>query len=131
MASWDDVRSIALSLPEATEQSSYGSNQAWSVRGKAFAWERPLRQSDLKALGAQAPKGPILCTRTEHVGVKEALLASDPEVFFTTPHFNGYPAILIRLERITLDDLRDVIIDAWLAQAPKRLAKEYLSQVSR
>ena len=57
---------------------------------------------------------------------KEALIANDPDVFFTTPHFNGYPAILIQLENISVEDLTEVIVEAWLMRAPKRLAKEYL-----
>jgi len=96
------------------------------VRDKAFVWERPLRPADLRALGDDAPRGPILGARVEHVMAKEALLADDPDVFFTTPHFNGYPAILVRLDRIAVEDLREVIVEAWLARAPKRLAQEYV-----
>ena len=125
MASWDDVRRLALALPDTTEGTSYG-NASWSVRGKAFVWERPLRQSDLRALGDAAPEGPILGARVEHLVAKEALLADDPDVFFTTPHFDGFPAVLIRLERISVDDLEEAIVEAWLARAPKRLAKEFL-----
>jgi hypothetical protein len=125
MATWDDVRAIALALPQANEDSSRGIS-AWKVKDKGFVWERPLRKSDIQALGDQAPDGPILCAYVEHVGIKEALLQTDPEVFFTTPHFNGYPAILVRLERITREALRDLIVDAWLCRAPKRLTKDYL-----
>ena len=60
------------------------------------------------------------------VGVKEALLADDPKVFFTTPHFDGYPAVLVRLDQIAVSDLEELIVEAWLARAPKRLAKKYL-----
>jgi hypothetical protein len=59
---------------------------------------------------------------------KEALLADDPAVFFTTPHFDGYPAILVRLDRIAIADLEEVVVEAWLARAPKRLAKRYLDE---
>jgi hypothetical protein len=62
----------------------------------------------------------------EHVGAKEALLATDPDVYFTTPHFDGYPAVLVRLERIAADELAELIGEAWLARAPKRLAREHL-----
>jgi hypothetical protein len=126
MASWDDVREIALGMPEATEVQSRDMRQ-WRVKDKLFVWERPLRRSDLEALGDQAPDGPILGARVEHLVAKDALLADDPGVFFTTPHFDGYPAILVRLEEIALEDLREVIVEAWLARAPKRLVKEYLS----
>jgi hypothetical protein len=89
-------------------------------------WERPLRKPDLQALGDAAPEGPILGVRVEHLGAKEALLADDPEVFFTTPHFDGYAAVLVRLDRIAIDELREVIVEAWLTRAPKRLAQSYL-----
>ena len=125
MASWDDVRRIALGLPETSEQSSRGL-ASWRVREKGFVWERPLRPADVRALGERAPPGPILGARVEHLVAKEALLADDPDVFFTTPHFDGYPAVLVRLDRITVEDLEEVIVEAWLARAPKRLAKEYV-----
>jgi hypothetical protein len=125
MASWDDVRRIALDLPETSEGLSRGL-ASWQVRDKGFVWERPLRQADLRALGDDAPTGPILGARVEHLVAKEALLADDPEVFFTTPHFDGYPAILVRLDRISLEGLKEVIVEAWLARAPKRLAQKYV-----
>ena len=125
MAAWEDVRSIALSLPEAVEQGMHGL-MSWRVRDKLFVWERPLRKSDLAALGDDAPEGPILGVRVEHLGAKEALLADDPTVFFTTPHFDGYPAVLVLLDEIELDELEEVIVDAWLARAPKRVAQKYL-----
>jgi hypothetical protein len=64
--------------------------------------------------------------RVEHLIAKEALLADDPGVYFTTPHFDGYAAVLVRLDEIALDDLVEVIVEAWLCQAPKRLAREYM-----
>jgi hypothetical protein len=125
VASWDDVRRIALELPETSEGVSRDLRH-WRVKDKGFVWERPLRRADLEALGEAAPDGPILGARVEHLVAKEALLADDPSVFFTTPHFDGYPAVLVRLERIGLDDLREVIVEAWLARAPKRLAEAYI-----
>ncbi len=125
MASWDDVRRIALGLPETSEAVSRNL-ASWRVRDKGFVWERPLRPADLRALGDDAPTGPILGARVEHLVAKEALLADDPAVFFTTPHFDGYPAILVRLDKIALEDLEEVIVEAWLARAPKRLAQEYV-----
>ncbi|MGA2006494.1 MAG: MmcQ/YjbR family DNA-binding protein [Solirubrobacteraceae bacterium] len=126
MASWDDVRRIALSLPQTDERLSHG-HPFWRVRDKGFVWERPLRTADLRALGDDAPIGPILGARVEHLGAKEALLADDPEVFFTTPHFDGYPAVLVRLEAIEPGELQELIVEAWLARAPPRLADEYLA----
>jgi len=125
VATWDDVRRIALALPETSERLSRDRPQ-WRVKDKLFVWERPLRRSDLEALGDSAPDGPILGARVEHLVAKEALLANDPDVFFTTPHFDGYPAVLVRLDRIALDDLNEVIVEAWLARAPKRLAQRYV-----
>jgi hypothetical protein len=127
VSTWDDVRRIALALPETTEGTSHG-HAFWRVRGKGFVWERPLRQSDLRALGDEAPTGPILGARVEHLVAKEALLADDPAVFFTTPHFDGYPAVLVRLEEISADDLEEVIVEAWLCRAPKRVAKAYVEE---
>jgi hypothetical protein len=127
MATWDDVRAIALGLPETTERLSRGLAH-WEVRDKHFVWERPLRTSDLKALGDAAPSGEILGVRVEHLGAKEAILAADAGVCFTTPHFDGYPAVLVRLDVIAPDALEELIIDAWLSRAPKRLAQAYLDQ---
>src|SRR4051794_471233 len=112
-------------MPQATERVSRDMRQ-WCVTDKLFVWERPLRKTDLRALGDAAPTGPVLGARVEHLVAKEALLADDPEVFFTTPHFDGYPAILVRLDRIAVEDLKEVIVEAWLARAPKRLAREYV-----
>lgn len=125
IATWDDVRRIALALPETSERVSRGVSQ-WLVKDKLFVWERPLRRKEIEALGARAPSGPIIAARVEHLGAKEALLADDPRVFFTTPHFDGYPAILARLERLAVADLGELITEAWLARAPKRLAEAYL-----
>jgi hypothetical protein len=125
VATWDDVRRIALGLPETSEDESRGT-RAWRVRDKGFVWERPLRPSDLRALGDAAPGGPILGGRVEHLVAKEALLANDQGVFFTTPHFDGYPAVLVRLDEVDVEDLEEVIVEAWLARAPKRLAQAYV-----
>jgi hypothetical protein len=127
MASWDDVRRIALSLPESSERLSHG-HPMWRVRDKGFVWERPLRAADLEALGEGAPGGPILGARVEHLGAKEALIADQPDLYFTTPHFDGYPAVLVVLEKIELDELRELIVEAWLARAPKRLAAQYAAE---
>ena len=125
MATWEDVRRLALALPDTSERLSRALRQ-WRVKEKAFVWERPLRRADLDALGDEAPEGPILGARVEHLVAKEALLADDPTLYFTTPHFDGYPEILVRLDRIGLEDLQELIVEAWLARAPTRLAKTYL-----
>ena len=127
MAGWDDVRQIALALPETEERISRETRQ-WRVKDKGFVWERPLRRADLEALGDRAPEGPILGARVEHVGAKEALLADDPAVYFTTPHFDGYPAVLVCLDAIALPELEELIVEAWLVQAPKRVAAAFLAE---
>jgi hypothetical protein len=126
MASLEDVRALATALPEAEERLSRGTLQ-WRVGGRLFVWERPLRRSDLEALGAAAPDGPILGARVEHLVAKEALLADDPEIFFTTPHFDGNPSVLVRLDRIGPEALEEVVVEAWLCRAPPRLAQAYLA----
>jgi len=126
VATFDDVTRVALALPETAEVISR-ENRQWRVKDKLFVWERPLRRSDLEALGDGAPDGPILGARVEHLGEKEALLADDPDVYFTTPHFDGYPAVLVQLDRIALDELEELIVDAWLVRAPKRLADAYVA----
>jgi hypothetical protein len=123
---WDDVSRIALALPDASERISRDMRQ-WRVNDKLFLWERPLREKEIEALGDAAPDGPILGAHVEHLGAKEALLEDDPVVFFTTPHFDGHPSILVRLPRIALPDLQEVVVEAWLCRAPKRLAREYLN----
>src|SRR5580698_9274852 len=104
VAGWDDVGRIALALPESAERISRDLRQ-WRVKDKLFVWERPLRAKEIEALGESAPDGPILGARVEDLGAKEALLAADPRVFFTTSHFDGYPSILVRLNRIAVDEL--------------------------
>ena len=124
MATWEQVRKIALRLPETSEGDRHG-HATWFVRDKAFAWERPLRKSDLVALGDRAPKGAILAVRVEHLLVKEARLAARPAVCFTTPHFDGYPALLVRLGKAKVADLEELLVEAWLSRAPKTLVRRY------
>ncbi|HTI75338.1 MAG TPA: MmcQ/YjbR family DNA-binding protein [Mycobacterium sp.] len=122
MATWNDVGRIVAELPETAEPSP----RNWRVRKKLIAWERPLRKADYDALGDDAPDGEILGARVADEGVKFALIADDPGVFFTTPHFDGYPAVLVRLAEIGVPELEELITEAWLAQAPKTLAKAFL-----
>ena len=98
----------------------------WKVKDKGFVWERPLGRKDIEALGASAPDGPILGAHVADLGVKAALIADDPAVYFTTPHFDGYRAVLVRLDRIETTELAELIVDAWITRAPKKLANAYL-----
>jgi hypothetical protein len=122
VASWKDVARIVGDLPETSEPSP----RNWRVRKKLITWERPLRKADYEALGDDAPDGDILGARVADEGVKFALIADDPDVYFTTPHFDGYPAVLVRLAAINVDELTELITEAWLAQAPKTLTKAFL-----
>ena len=113
MANWDVVRELALALPEV-EASSSG-RVAFSVRGKGFAWE--ARERD----------GGGLAVRVEREE-KELILDSNPDVYFTSPHYTGFPAVQIRVEVIERDELRERLEDAWLIQAPKKLASAYVAE---
>lgn len=121
MATWDDVQRIAAGLPEIETR-----DHEWRIRDKLIAWERPLRAADHAALGDAAPGGDIVAVWLPGLDAKEALLASDPDVYFTTPHFDGYRAILIKLERIAVDELEELVVEAWIDRAPKRLARAYV-----
>jgi len=123
VATWADVRRIAAQFPGVTEREAR--TPAWRVADRALVWERPLRTADLAALGLAGQDQPVLGVRTSDESEKLALIAEDPQVFFTTPHFDGYPAVLIWLDRISPARLADVITEAWLARAPKRLTREY------
>jgi hypothetical protein len=134
MVTFDDVARIALELPETEETTSYG-NTSWAVKsggktkGKGFVWERPLSKKDRKLLTDAGeievpPDEVILAARVEDLAEKEAVLAEHVDATFTTPHFNGYPAVLVRLDRLDEAVLREIVTSAWLAVAPKRLADE-------
>jgi len=128
VATIDDVARIAAALPEVTEGESRG-NRSWAVAGKAFAWERPYSLADLKRFGdAAPPDGPILAVRVEDLGEKEAVLAAQPGAFFTIPHFDGYPAVLVQLRKVSMKALREAILDGWLARAPEHLTERFLAK---
>jgi hypothetical protein len=124
MASWEDVRRIALDLPETSERS--GDEPQWRVKDKLFVWARPLRPVDLAELGDRAPEDPPLAARVPDLGAKQALLADGGDAYFTTSHFDNYPIVLVRLDRIGAAELEELLTEAWLSRAPKRVAKAYL-----
>lgn len=123
MADWDEVVRLASELPEVEA----ADRRDWKVKGKSFIWNRPLRKRDLDELGDAAPSEPILAAWVADALAKEALIASAPDIYFTTSHFDGYAIVLIRLTDIPVEELEEVIVEAWLSRAPKRLAAEYLA----
>lgn len=124
MATWDDVARACLALPGTTEAVSASGRRRWLVRGKTFLRERPLHRTDLSELGETAPSGPVLVASVPHEGAKAALLAAEPDVYFTTSHFDGWAAVLVRLDRLGETALRELVADAWAARAPRRLLAE-------
>lgn len=113
MATWSDVDRVLAKLPVV--RASDG-GRSWQLGATVIAWERPLRKSDLAALGETAPTGPILCVRVP-LDVKELFLDAEPTWCFTTPHFRGYPAILVHLPPIRVPMLRKVLTIACAAAA--------------
>ena len=127
MASFDDVAQIAAALPAVHESDRRG-NRVWYVKDKAFAWERPFTKADIRRFGAVTPpEGPFVAVRVSSLEEKDVKLMARPDVFFTIPHFDGFAALMIQLKLVKKRDLREAILDAWLAMAPPDLA----SQISR
>jgi len=123
MATQNDVRKIALALPGVTE----GTDRfAFSVENKGkqkgFVWVWRERKDPKKG---RTPCPTVLAVRVRDQGEKAALLAGDPEVFFTEPHYNGFPAVLVRLPKVPRALLRKLIADAWRCQAPRKLLEEF------
>jgi hypothetical protein len=111
VATEDDVRRIALSLPETTEKPWFRT-PGWRVKDKSFLRIRSEAEGALVVFVADLEE-------------KDALLASEPQVFFTNPHYDGYPVVLVRLEEIGLDELEELITDSWRVKAPKRVLKAF------
>jgi hypothetical protein len=122
-ATLDDVARIASELPEVDEIVRHGA-RTWAVAGKVFAWERGYSKADLERFGDQVPPAPpLLAVRVADLEEKEAVLAEGRKGFFTIPHFDGYPAVLVHLKTVGRRPLREAIIDGWSAMAPARLSR--------
>jgi hypothetical protein len=117
MATQADVRRIALSLPEAEEREGF----VFSVAGKGFAWPW-LERLDPKR--ARVPNPDVIGVRVANELEKQALLSLDPRVLFTEPHYEGYPAVLVRIPAIELGMLEKVLTDAWLTRAPEEARRD-------
>lgn len=128
MADWDDVRRIVAALPETREEQRASGQLSWRVKDKSLAWERPLRKSDLAALGDSAPQGDILGVRVPDLGAKEAILRDNDGAIFTIPHFDGYPAVLVEMDKVDVGELEELIVEAWLSRAPAKLVKAFLAE---
>ena len=134
MQTFDDVARIAAELPEVAEgEEKRSGHRTWEVvGGRGFAWERAFSKADIKRFGdEQPPSGEILAIRTADLAEKEAILAAAPDAFFTIPHFDRYPAYLVQLDQVSAEALREALVDAWLAAAPRPLAARYLGRLSQ
>jgi hypothetical protein len=122
VATQSDVRRIALALPGTSEGDDHF---AFSVRNgkkdKGFAWVW-MERVDPKKPRVANPK--VLAVRVTDEGEKQALIASNPDAFFTEPHYNGFPAVLVRLAEVGRSELRELLTDAWRCQAPRKLVAE-------
>jgi hypothetical protein len=130
MATMADLDALALALPETTKEVSEDGRPAYQVHGKTFVFHRSQRPDATDADTGERLDD-VLMFRVDGSEVKEMLLGDERGIFFTTPHFNGYPAVLLRipeLARIDRDELHDLVVEAWLTKAHKRVAKAWLAE---
>lgn len=123
MATQQDVRRIALSLPETVEaEDHFGFSVRNGSKYKGFAWAWNERT---QPKAPRVPNPEVLALRVANLAEKEALLAAEPAKCFTEPHYNGFPAVLVRLSRVDLDELDELVTDAWVCQAPAKLVRQF------
>ena len=128
-----DLDQLALAMPQVTKQVSDDGRPSYLVHGKYFCLHRNRRRDALDPETGERLDD-VLIFRVDDLDVKELLLADDRGVFFTTPHFDGYPAVLVRIRNLGLlsrGELRDLVVDAWLTRAQKRVAKAWLEENER
>jgi hypothetical protein len=124
----DDLDELALELPQAEKELSDDGRPIYKVHGKLFCFHRGRRPDAVDENGERL--GDVLMFRVADLDVKELLLSDSRGIYFTTPHFKGYPAVLVRipdLARLDRDELRDLVAEAWLTRAQKRVAKAWLA----
>ena len=124
MTTFADVERFALTLPETTSTPSYGGAPALRVNKKMFARLRGEMADHVDDLTGE-PYGEVLMVGVSDLGEKEAVLASDERAYFTVPHYDGYPAVLVRLPFADEDELRELLVEAWVRSAPKRALRVY------
>jgi hypothetical protein len=130
MATMDDLDELALSLPQVTKEVSEDGRPAYLLHGKLFCLHRSRRPDAVDPETGER-LADVLMFRVADLGVKELMLSDDRGVFFTTPHFDGYPAVLVRipdLARLDRDELYELIVEAWLTRAQKRVARAWLEE---
>jgi hypothetical protein len=130
MASMRDLDALAMSLPQVTKEVSDDGRPSYSVHGKMFCFHRSRRPDAVDAETGERLDD-VLMFRVADVGVKELLVTDERGVYFTTPHFNGYPAVLVRipdLAQMERDELEELVVEAWLTRAQKRVAKAWLAE---
>jgi len=124
-----DLDELALALPQATKELSDDGRPAYKVHDKVFCFHRGRRPDALDESGDR--RDDVLMFRVADLDVKDLLLSDTRGIYFTTPHFDGYAAVLVRipsLERLDRDELRDLVEEAWLTRAQKRVAKVWLAE---
>jgi hypothetical protein len=130
MATMADLDELALSLPQTTKRLTSDGRPEYYVHDKLFCCQRGRRKDAVDAKAGERLDD-VLMFRVPNLDVKELLLADARDIFFTTPHFDGYPAVLVRIPKLALlarDELEDLVAEAWLTRAQKRVAKAWLAE---
>jgi hypothetical protein len=129
VATMKDLDELALAMPETSKEVSEDGRPSYLVHGKMFCFHRSRRPDAIDPDTGERLDD-VLMFRVEGLDVKELILSDERAIFFATPHFNGYPAVLVRipdLARLERDELRDVVVEAWLTRVHKRVAKAWLA----